>query len=101
MAKLNAQDHNLIKILRIEKQWGAKRMITEFPNKPWSKTRLNPLCKQIHADCTIARKPVFDLTTNQLWDVVVPWLRRWLSTGGSLVRLPSDHSPSPSQQHPP
>jgi len=23
-----------------------------------------------------------------LWDMVVPWLRRWLSTGGSWVRLP-------------
>jgi len=23
-----------------------------------------------------------------LWDVVAPWLSRWLSTGGSWVRLP-------------
>jgi len=22
-----------------------------------------------------------------MWDVLVPWLRRWLSTGRSLVRL--------------
>ena len=57
MAKITAEDHSLIKNLRIEKQWGAKRMITEFPNKAWSKTRLNPLCKKIHADSTIARKP--------------------------------------------
>jgi len=57
MAKLTAEDRSLIKNLRIEKQWGVKRMITEFPNKAWSKTRLNPLCKAIYADGTIARKP--------------------------------------------
>jgi len=27
-------------------------------------------------------------TISSLWDVVAPWLRRWLSTGGSWVWLP-------------
>jgi len=46
MAKTTALDRSLTKNLRIEKQWGAKRLISEFPNKAWSKTRLNPLCKK-------------------------------------------------------
>jgi len=29
-------DRILIKHLRIEKQWGARRMTNEFPNKAWS-----------------------------------------------------------------
>jgi len=33
MTKRTAEDRILIKNLRIEKQWGDKRMITEFPNK--------------------------------------------------------------------
>ena len=57
MTKITAEDRILIKNLRIEKQWGAKRMITEFPNKAWSKTSINRLCKKIDADGTIARKP--------------------------------------------
>lgn len=57
MTKITAEDRILVKNLRIEKQWGAKRMITEFPNKAWSKTSLNRLCKKIDADGTIARKP--------------------------------------------
>ena len=43
MAKITAEDRSLIKNLRIEKQWGAKRMITEFPNKGWSKTTQSTL----------------------------------------------------------
>jgi len=31
-------------------------MITAFPNKAWSKTNLNRICKKIDADGTIARK---------------------------------------------
>ena len=57
MTKITAEDRILIKNLRIEKQWGARRMITEFPNKGWSKTSLNRLCQKIDADGTIARKP--------------------------------------------
>src|SRR6218665_1208254 len=59
MAKITAEDRILIKNLRIEKQWGVKRMITEFPNKSWSKTSPNRLCKQNDADGRpiIARKP--------------------------------------------
>jgi len=57
MPKITAEDCILIKNLRIEKQWGAKRMITEFPNKKWSKASLNRLCKKIDTDGAIERKP--------------------------------------------
>ena len=30
----------------------------------------------------------FPTLSNGTWDVVAPWLRQWLSTGGSWVRLP-------------
>jgi len=33
MTKITAVDRILIKNLRIEKQWSAKRMMKEFPNK--------------------------------------------------------------------
>jgi len=33
MTKITAEDRILIKHLRIEKQWGARRMTNEFPNK--------------------------------------------------------------------
>ena len=46
MPKITAEDRILIKNLRIDKQWGARRMITEFPNKEWRKTSLNRLCKK-------------------------------------------------------
>ena len=57
MTKITAEDRILIKNLRIEKQWRARRMITEFPNKGWSKTSLNRLCQKIDAGGTIAQKP--------------------------------------------
>ena len=57
MTKITAEDRILILNLRLEKHWGARRMITEFPDKEWSKTSLNRLCKKIDADGTIARKP--------------------------------------------
>jgi len=34
-------DHVLIKLLTREKEYGAKKFITEFPNKPWTMSRLN------------------------------------------------------------
>lgn len=57
MTKITAEDRILIKNLRIEKQWGARRMMTEFPNKAWSKASLNRLCKMIDTNGTITRKP--------------------------------------------
>jgi len=57
MAKITAEDRILIKNLRIEKQCAAKRMITAFPNKAWSKASLNRLCRKIYAnDSTKTRK---------------------------------------------
>jgi len=39
----SADDHVLIKLLRQEKEYGAKRFITEFPIKSWTLSELNKL----------------------------------------------------------
>ena len=46
MTKITANDRILIKHLRIEKQWGAMRMKTEFPNKNWSTASVNRLIEK-------------------------------------------------------
>jgi AraC-like DNA-binding protein len=56
MTKITADDRILIKSLRIEKQWGAIRMKTEFPNKNWSTASVNRLIKKVDNDGTIERK---------------------------------------------
>jgi hypothetical protein len=46
MTKITADDRILIKNLRIEKQWGAMQMKTEFLNKDWSIASVNRLTKK-------------------------------------------------------
>jgi len=36
-----ADDHVTIKLLRQEKEYGAKKFIAEFPSKPWTMSGLN------------------------------------------------------------
>jgi len=38
-----ADDHVLIKLLRQEKRYGAKKFITKFSSKPWTLSGLNEL----------------------------------------------------------
>jgi hypothetical protein len=56
MTKITADDRILIKNLRIEKQWGAMRMKTEFPNKNWSTASVNRLIKKVDNDGTTERR---------------------------------------------
>jgi len=56
MTKITADDRILIKILRIEKQWGAMRMKSEFPNKNWSTASVNRLIKKVDNDGTTERR---------------------------------------------
>jgi len=37
----SAGSHVLIKLLRREKEYGAKKFIMEFPSKPWTLSGLN------------------------------------------------------------
>jgi len=37
----SANDRVLIKLLRKEKEYGAKKFIAEFPSKPWTLSGLN------------------------------------------------------------
>jgi hypothetical protein len=49
MAPLTQEDRILIKILRIEKEYNAYEMLTEFPARKWNKYALYRLIKQIDA----------------------------------------------------
>ena len=56
MTKITA-DRILIKHLRLEKQWGARRMTNEFPNKAWSIASVSRVINKIENDSTTERKP--------------------------------------------
>jgi len=43
----SADDQALIKLLRQEKEYGAKRFIVAFPSKPWALSGLNKLLRKI------------------------------------------------------
>jgi hypothetical protein len=47
MGVLTTEDRLLIKNLRIEKKWGAKKMSKEFPNKPWKISTVSDLIRKI------------------------------------------------------
>jgi len=52
----SADDHVLIKVLRQEKGYSAKKFITEFPNKPWTLSGFKKWLRKIDAYGTIERK---------------------------------------------
>jgi len=56
MTKIALNDRILIKNLRKEKHWGARRMIVEFPSKAWSIASVNRLIHRIDNDDTVERK---------------------------------------------
>lgn len=51
------EDKILIKVLRQEKGYGAKKFVKEFPNKNWRLPSLNKLLKKIDQTGTVDRKP--------------------------------------------
>lgn len=53
---LTAEDRILIKILRTEKGYGAKKMIKEFPKRNWSLTALKRVIRNIEATGSADRK---------------------------------------------
>src|SRR6185436_1687173 len=57
MTRITAEDRILIKQLRIEKQWGARRMTNEFPNKAWSIASVSRVINNIDNNNTTERKP--------------------------------------------
>lgn len=56
MSRINKSDRCLIFNLRIEKHWGSRRMIKEFPNKPWPRRSVDRLIKKIDNSGTTERK---------------------------------------------
>ena len=56
MGQITKDDCCLIMGLRTEKKWGAKRLISEFPNKRWSQSSLTCLLRKIDNYGTTERK---------------------------------------------
>ena len=56
MTKITAEDRILIKHLRIEKEWDARRMTNEFPNKVWSIASVSRVVNKIDNAGTTERK---------------------------------------------
>jgi len=54
---LSKDDRVLIKILRIEKGYGARKLISEFPRKSWSLASVNRLLHKIDTTGYADRKP--------------------------------------------
>jgi len=53
---LSAEDKILIKILRQEKRYGAKRLLAEFPKKCWPLTTVKSLLWKIDDSRTVNRQ---------------------------------------------
>ena len=51
-----SDDRILIKALRIEKGYGAKRLLKEFPTKPWSLTAVKKLLVKIDTTGSVSRQ---------------------------------------------
>lgn len=51
------EDKIVIKVLRQEKGYSARKLIAEFPNKQWTLSGVNKLIRKIDATGTIDRKP--------------------------------------------
>jgi len=54
--KLSQEDHViLIKNLYLSKQYGARRALSELPDKGWKLESIDSLLKRIRKACTIVR----------------------------------------------
>ena len=53
---LTSDDRALIRALRVEKGWGALRMMKEFPSRQWKRSTLNDLSKRIDETSSADRK---------------------------------------------
>jgi len=71
----SAEDRILIKGLRQEKGYGAKRLISEFPNKPWTLSGLKKLSRKTDTNGTVVLFDIFSVTH---LIITVTWLRHLL-----------------------
>ena len=56
MGRITKEDRIFIKVLRQEKQWGARRIMKEFPQKMWTVASLSRLLRRIDNFGTVERK---------------------------------------------
>ena len=57
MAPFSNEDKQVIKFLREQKGYSAKRFLKEFPQKDWSKSGLEYLIRKIDATSSVQRLP--------------------------------------------
>jgi len=55
--KISQEDAILIKNLYLSKQYGARRLLSEFPDKGWKLGSIDSLLKRIRKTRTIVRQP--------------------------------------------
>jgi len=55
--KISQEDAILITNLYLSKQYGARRLLSEFPNKDWKLGSVNSLLKRILKTGTIVQQP--------------------------------------------
>jgi len=73
----SAADQILIKELRQEKGYGAKRLILEFPNKPWTLSGLKKLLRKIDTNGTIERSLAGGGSGRSAQMKTFVWLKSW------------------------
>jgi len=90
---LSKEDRSLIKILRIEKGYRARRLVAEFPRekKNWFLASVRRLLHKIDTTGSARRKPaVVDVALRVLTRTLIAskiiWKNDWLKTGVALMR---------------
>ena len=61
--KISQEDVILIKNLYLSKQYGARRLLSELPNKGWKLESINSLLNKSHKTGTIFPQPGSDRPT--------------------------------------
>jgi len=67
---LSKEDRVLIKILRVEKGYGAKRLMAEFPRRNWSLATVKRLLQKIDLWVMLFRNSYFSKVKADLYETI-------------------------------
>ena len=67
---LSKEDRVLIKILRVEKGYGAKRLMAEFPRRNWSLAAVKRLLQKIDLWVMLFRNSYFSNVEADLYETM-------------------------------
>jgi len=73
---LNNEDKILIKNLYLFKNYGARKLIKEFPEKGWKLRTLNYFLKKLCESGSTSRKPVSGIQQTIIDDAIDEWRAR-------------------------